>query len=151
MMKSYGTIVMPPDNIDYKFVDPAMRNLIKKINMKSWVKTWGCCGGPASHRVNSHKFYIICEVFKQNGVYNLAKWLGRAHEFGYKAKYENNTLSDSALYWAVLTYPNLLHKDKWAGANFGKDWFQFYLKLNYMYRPNRKATLGSIFCLENTI
>lgn len=68
MMKSYGTIVMPPDNIDYKFVDPAMRNLIKKINMKSWIKTWGCCGGPASHRVNSHDFYIICEVFKQDGV-----------------------------------------------------------------------------------
>jgi hypothetical protein len=153
--KFINRMVMHPSELDYTLLDPIMRNLIAKINIKPWIKTFGCCGGPAQHnstrRIEKPNFYIIVEVKGQDGVYKLARWLGRAHELGYKLTYKDKTLPDFALYDAVLCAPNLLHKEIYAGASLGKDWFRFYIQLKYMREPNRKETLGSIFCLEHTL
>ena len=145
-------MVMSPDGIDYKYVDPAMRGLIRKINSKKWIKTFGCCGGPASHRNNGgSSFYIILEVLGQNGVYQLARWLGRAHKFGFEGEYKTKTLPGFALFDATLHTPHVLSGEAGSGAVLGKTWFRFYVKFNYLYGPNRKQTIGSIISLENTI
>ena len=145
-------MVMSPNNIDYKYVDPIMRNLIRKINSKEWIKTFGCCGGPASHRNNGEtSFYIILEVLEQNGVYQLARWLGRAHKFGFEGKYKTETLSGFALVDATLDSPHILSGERGTGAVLGGDWFRFHIHLDHLYKPNRKDTLGSIISLENTL
>ena len=40
---------MPPDRINYKFIDPSLRNLIRKLNKTSWCATIGSCAGEADY------------------------------------------------------------------------------------------------------
>jgi hypothetical protein len=80
---SYSGIVLEPDVIDYEEIDPPLQKLIRLINSQSWVKSYGCCAGPAHHDQDpgiEHQFFI--GLFATDGVSEPSKlrfWLQEAN------------------------------------------------------------------------
>lgn len=143
---NYGN--MHPTEIDYKFIDPPLRELIKEINRSSWAKTIGSCAGKAYH--NKKGFYLLIEVLGIKGIRRLLRWLSLSHLLGFNASYEGHILKDYALPEARLIFPNLLHSnDSITGSLIGKAWFRFVITLHLGRSPLNKAqTRGGIKALE---
>ena len=119
---------MPPDRINYKFIDPSLRNLIRKLNKTSWCATIGSCAGEADHGMGI--FYIILEVKGLKGIRNFLRWMSLSHSLGYDAKHNRKTIKDFTIPRAGIISPNYLHGDFSAtGALKGDRWIRFQLSL----------------------
>ena len=79
----YSGIFLESEQIRYEDIDPPLSRLIRLINDKPWVKTYGCCAGPAHHRESSghgHQFFIGLLVDEASaGTIKLRKWLDEAN------------------------------------------------------------------------
>ena len=140
---------MPPNRIDYNFIDQPLCKLIKAINKSSWARTIGSCAGRAHHE-DKGGFYIIVEVNGIKGMRCFLKWLSLSLALGFKACHEEHLLKDFALPRAEIISPNLLHgKNSVSRPMMGRGWFKFDIHLHNGGKPlNRLQTEGGIRALE---
>ena len=79
----YSGIFLEPEDIQYEEIDPPLRKLILRINSESWIKTYGCCAGPAHHGENSdpeHHFFMGFFVnHEDGGATRLRSWVEEAN------------------------------------------------------------------------
>jgi|GEM_PF-1234436 len=79
----YSGIFLDPDSIRYQEIDPVLRNLIRLFNSQSWIRTYGCCAGPAHHGEDAgheHKFFIGLFVDEASaGMTQVRLWLDEAN------------------------------------------------------------------------
>ena len=79
----YSGIFLEPDSIRYQDIDPVLRNLIRFVNSQSWIRTYGCCAGPAHHGGDAgheHKFFIGLFVDETSGgMTKVRLWLDEAN------------------------------------------------------------------------
>ena len=79
----YSGIFLEPNRIRYQEIDPPLRNLIRFVNGQSWIRTYGCCAGPAHHGENTgheHNFFIGLFVNEASaGISQVQLWLDEAN------------------------------------------------------------------------
>jgi hypothetical protein len=79
----YSGIFLEPAAIRYQEIDPPLRNLIRLVNSQSWIRTYGCCAGPAHHGEDAgheHKFFIGLFVDEASvGMTQVRLWLDEAN------------------------------------------------------------------------
>ena len=79
----YSGIFLEPKRIRYQEIDPPLRNLIRLVNRQSWIKTYGCCAGPAHHGEDAghkHNFFIGLFVDEASaGITQVRLWLEEAN------------------------------------------------------------------------
>lgn len=79
----YSGIFLEPDSIRYQEIDPPLRNLIRSVNSQKWIRTYGCCAGPAHHGENSkseHTFFVGLFVDETSGgMTPVRAWLDEAN------------------------------------------------------------------------
>ena len=79
----YSGIFLEPDRIRYHEIDLPLRRLIRIVNGQSWIRTYGCCAGPAHHGEDAgheHKFFIGLFVDEASaGINQLRLWLDKAN------------------------------------------------------------------------
>jgi hypothetical protein len=79
----YSGIFLEPNRIRYQEIDPPLRNLIRSVNGQSWIRTYGCCAGPAHHEedtLHQHKFFIGLFVDEASaGMTRVRLWLDEAN------------------------------------------------------------------------
>ena len=75
----YSGIFLEPDSIRYREIDPPLRKLIRFVNSQSWIRTYGCCAGPAHHGEDAgheNQFFIGLFVNEcSQGMTHLRLWL----------------------------------------------------------------------------
>ena len=80
---NYSGIFLEPDSIRYQEIDPPLRNLIRFVNSQIWIRTYGCCAGPAHHGEDAgpeHKFFIGLFVDEASvGMTQVRLWLEEAN------------------------------------------------------------------------
>ncbi|MEJ2427439.1 MAG: hypothetical protein P8075_00720 [Deltaproteobacteria bacterium] len=81
----YSGIFLEPNRIRYQEIDPPLRNLIRLVNCQSWIRTYGCCAGPAHHGEDAgpeHNFFIGLFVNEASvGIAQVRRWLDEANRF----------------------------------------------------------------------
>jgi hypothetical protein len=79
----YSGIFLEPDSIRYQEIDPPLRNLIRFVNSQSWIRTYGCCAGPAHHGEDAgheHQFFIGLFIDQASaGMTQVRLWLDEAN------------------------------------------------------------------------
>jgi len=79
----YSGIFLEQDTIRYQEIDPPLRNLIRFVNCQSWIRTYGCCAGPAHHGEDAgheHQFFIGLFVDEASaGMTQVRSWLDEAN------------------------------------------------------------------------
>jgi hypothetical protein len=79
----YSGIFLEPDSIRYQEIDPPLRNLIRFVNSQSWIRTYGCCAGPAHHGEDAgheHEFFIGLFVDEASAAMTQVRlWLDEAN------------------------------------------------------------------------
>jgi hypothetical protein len=83
--------------IDYREIDPPLRDLIHRINSQEWISTYGCCAGPAYHEKgadHTYPFYIALFVRDDPGsTERLRFWLDEGNRLngstGLRARLES--------------------------------------------------------------
>jgi len=79
----YSGMFLEPDRIRYQEIDAPLRNLIRFINSQTWIRTYGCCAGPAHHGKDAnhkHTFFIGLFVDEASpGMTQLRLWLDEAN------------------------------------------------------------------------
>jgi hypothetical protein len=73
----YSGIFLEPDRIRYQEIDPPLRKLIRFVNSQSWIRTYGCCAGPAHHGEGTgpeHNFFIGLFVDEGSGGTTQVRW-----------------------------------------------------------------------------
>jgi hypothetical protein len=79
----YSGIFLEPDRIRYQEIDPPLRNLIRSVNAQKWIRTYGCCAGPAHHGEDAgheHQFFIGLFFNEASvGMTNVLLWLDKAN------------------------------------------------------------------------
>ena len=79
----YSGIFLEPDGIRYQEIDAPLRNLIRFMNSQTWIRTYGCCAGPAHHGEDTnhkHTFFIGLFVDEASpGIAQVRLWLDEAN------------------------------------------------------------------------
>jgi hypothetical protein len=79
----YSGIFLEPDGIRYQEIDPPLRHLIRSVNSQKWIRTYGCCAGPAHHGEDAdheHQFFIGLFVNEASaGMTQVLLWLDEAN------------------------------------------------------------------------
>lgn len=79
----YSGIFLEPDSIRYQEIDLPLRKLIRFVNSQSWIRTYGCCAGPAHHGEDAgheNQFFIGLFVEKTSaGMAQVRLWLDEAN------------------------------------------------------------------------
>ena len=79
----YSGIFLEPKRIRYQDIDPPLRNLIRFVNCQQWIRTYGCCAGPAHHGEDAgpeHNFFIGLFVDEASpGINQVRSWLDQAN------------------------------------------------------------------------
>jgi hypothetical protein len=138
----YSGIFLEPDKIRYQDIDPPLRNLIRFINSQPWIRTYGCCAGPAHHGVDAgheNKFFIGLFLDEASaGMKQMHFWLDEA-----------NRLNGSTGLRAEI---ELVDKHPF-GQGMVDGWDAYRLSAKQIRRGNNppppKIYLRLIKCLEN--
>ena len=142
MRSDYGGIVLEAHEIKYDEIDLPLRRLVRLINSALWVKSYGCCGGPAFHGHNpdvGHQFFIGLFIDSDNdGIHRLHSWVTQANRLngstGLCAEVEN-----------VLKHP--------LGQGSVDGWLAYRLAARNVRRrqvsPGPAVFLRLITCLES--
>ena len=79
----YSGIFLKSEQIRYEDIDPPLSRLIRLINDRPWIRTYGCCAGPAHHGESAgheHQFFIGLMVDEASaGKIKLRGWLDEAN------------------------------------------------------------------------
>ena len=79
----YSGIFLEPNRIRYQEIDPPLTNMIRFVNSQSWIRTYGCCAGPAHHGEDAghkHNFFIGLFVDEaSSGITQVRLWLDEAN------------------------------------------------------------------------
>ena len=79
----YSGIFLTPNTIRYQEIDQPLRNLIRSVNSQKWIRTYGCCAGPAHHGEDAdheHTFFIGLFVDEASeGTTRVRVWLDEAN------------------------------------------------------------------------
>ncbi|MEJ2313906.1 MAG: hypothetical protein P8Y85_03840 [Nitrospirota bacterium] len=86
---------LDPDTLDYSYIDPPLRSLVRAINEPSWAMTLGCCAGRAWH--DAGNFYILVAVRGIEGLRRFSMWLSLARKAGWEECIDNPSVSAYAL------------------------------------------------------
>ncbi len=82
-MVDYGGITLDPHEISYEEIDPPLRSLIRLINSRPWIRTYGCCAGRAHHGEDpgdERRFFIGLFVQGDNaGISRVRSWVDEAN------------------------------------------------------------------------
>lgn len=79
----YSGIFLEPESIRYQEIDPPLSNLIRSVNSQNWIRTYGCCAGPAHHGEDAekeHMFFVGLFVDEASGGMTPVRvWLDEAN------------------------------------------------------------------------